>query len=130
VRLASLRQAGDTLTLQGVAQSNASVANYMRNLDNSKWLTHSDLIKTEVKGTDKRNRYEFGVNVKLRPPENAENLDNKAEDATTPPGATPVAPPVTPPHGAPMPSVAIPGGDVDMAAPPKPPAADKDGGKP
>ncbi|HEV8406498.1 MAG TPA: PilN domain-containing protein, partial [Sphingomicrobium sp.] len=108
VRLASLRQAGDTLTLQGVAQSNASVANYMRNLDNSKWLTHSDLIKTEVKGTDKRNRYEFGVNVKLRPPENAENLDNKAEDATTPPGATPVAPPVTPPHGAPMPSVAIP----------------------
>jgi type IV pilus assembly protein PilN len=34
VRLGSLKQAGDTLTLDGVAQSNASVANYMRNLDN------------------------------------------------------------------------------------------------
>ena len=66
VRLSSLRQGGDTLTLQGVAQSNASVATYMRNLDNSKWLTHSDLIKTEVKGSDKRNRYEFGVRVRLR----------------------------------------------------------------
>jgi type IV pilus assembly protein PilN len=129
VRLASLKQAGDTLTLEGVAQSNASVANYMRNLDNSKWLTHSDLIKTEVKGTDKRNRYEFGLNVKLRPPENAENLDSKATDETTPEGAAPAPQPATPPHGAPMPAVAIPGGDVDMAAPPRP-AADKDGGKP
>jgi len=137
VRLGSLRQAGDTLTLQGVAQSNASVANYMRNLDNSKWLTHSDLIKTEVKGTDRRNRYEFGVRVKLRPPENSENLDARpADDATVPgaapaAGAPPAAAPTSPPHGAPMPGVAIPGGDVEMAAPPKP-AADKDkaGGTP
>jgi len=137
VRLGSLRQAGDTLTLQGVAQSNASVANYMRNLDNSKWLTHSDLIKTEVKGTDRRNRYEFGVRVKLRPPENSENLDARpADDATAPgaapaAGAPPAAAPTSPPHGAPMPGVAIPGGDVEMAAPPKP-AADKDkaGGTP
>jgi type IV pilus assembly protein PilN len=135
VRLGSLQQAGDTLTLQGVAQSNASVANYMRNLDNSKWLTKSDLIKTEIKGADKRNRYEFGLRVKLRPPENAENLDSG------PDGAAPAAaaPPATPLHGAPMPAVAMPGdGDATPAtstgpapAPaPPPPAGDKKGGNP
>ena len=125
VRLDSLKQNGDILTLQGVAQSNASVANYMRNLDNSKWLTRSDLIKTEVKGADRRNRYEFGLNVKLRPPENAENLDSKpSDDAGTPTAAA--AP--TPMHGAPTPAVAMPA-DTDSAAA-TPPAASKAGGKP
>ena len=124
VRLGSLKQAGDTLTLDGVAQSNASVANYMRNLDNSKWLTHSDLIKTEVKGTDKRNRYEFGLNVRLRPPENAENLDSKPpEENATSPAAT--AQP--PSRGASTP--VAPAGQGSEAAPPKP-AADKAGGTP
>jgi len=129
VRLNSLRQAGDILTLQGTAQSNASVANYMRNLDGSKWLTHSDLIKTEIKGGDKRNRYEFGLNVRLRPPENAENLDSKAADDSA--AAAPASPPATPLPGVPMPAVAIPA-DMDSASPtpPKPAADNKNGGTP
>jgi type IV pilus assembly protein PilN len=129
VRLSSLKQAGEVLTLQGVAQSNASVANYMRNLDNSKWLTRSDLIKTEVKGADKRNRYEFGVNVRLRPPENAENLDSKGPDEPAPPAAGSPAP-VTPLHGAPAPAIATPGDAADIATPvPPKPATDGSGGK-
>jgi type IV pilus assembly protein PilN len=126
VRLGSLKQAGDILTLQGVAQSNASVANYMRNLDNSKWLTHSDLIKTEVKGADKRNRYEFGLNVRLRPPENAENLDAKAEEGASA-EAAPAAAPQTPLHGAPTPAIAMP---ADTDGTPAPPAKPATGGKP
>src|SRR5262249_44109681 len=126
VRLQSLRQSGDVLTLQGVAQSNASVANYMRNLDNSKWLTHSDLIKTEVKGSDRRNRYEFGLNVRLRPPENSENPDNGPVESK-PADATPTAPP-PPLHGAPAPAFAMP---ADSGTPPPPKsAADNSGGKP
>lgn len=137
VRLGALQQAGDTLTLSGVAQSNASVANYMRNLDNSKWLNKSDLIKTEIKGTDRRNRYEFGLRVKLRPPENAENLDSGPEGATPAAAATApaAAPPATPLHGAPMPAVAMPGdGDGTPAtsvgpAPAPAKTDDKTGGK-
>src|SRR6201999_2132000 len=53
-RLAGMKQSGDTLTLTGVAQSNASVATYMRNLDNSLWLKRSDLQQTIAKGADKR----------------------------------------------------------------------------
>ena len=127
-RLSSLKQAGDTLTLEGVAQSNASVANYMRNLDNSKWLTRSDLIKTEVRGTDRRNRYEFGLNVKLRPPENAENLDAQPPEDAKGPGAA--APPATPLHGAPTPAIAMPGDTDGTPALPAKPAADKPGDKP
>lgn len=136
VRLGSLRQAGDTLTLQGVAQSNASVANYMRNLDNSKWLTHSDLIKTEIKGADKRNRYEFGLRVRLRPPENSENLDAKGPDATTTSEATVPDGQAAPLHGAPTPAIAMPAeSGTEPAKPAKPaepdkPAADKSGGSP
>ena len=126
-RLSSLKQVGDTLTLDGVAQSNASVANYMRNLDNSKWLTRSDLIKTEVKGTDKRNRYEFGLNVKLRPPENAENLDSPGSDDRKNPDA---AAPATAPQGAPPPATATPGGAPGAAATSAKSPADKAGDKP
>ena len=127
-RLSSLRQTGDTLTLQGVAQSNASVANYMRNLDSSRWLTHSDLIKTEVRGTDRRNRYEFGLNVKLRPPENAENLDAQPSDDGKGPGAAAPSAPATPLHGAPTPAIAMPGEMGTPVSPAKP--ADKAGDKP
>ncbi|MEO8671836.1 MAG: PilN domain-containing protein [Tahibacter sp.] len=71
-RMTTLKQAGDVLTLEGVAQSNASVATYMRNLEASPWLGHPDLKKTEAKqgtGADKRMPYEFSLDVKLRKPQ-------------------------------------------------------------
>lgn len=84
VRLNALKQNGETLTLDGVAQSNASVATYMRNLDASPWLSGSDLQKTqkiEGKGGDKRDRFDFGLTVKLGKPEDT------AKDATAAPPA-------------------------------------------
>lgn len=66
VRLTSLKQNADLLTLAGVAQANGNVAAYMRNLDQSQWMSKSDLQRTEIKGTDQRNRYEFGMTVKTR----------------------------------------------------------------
>jgi type IV pilus assembly protein PilN len=108
VRLTGLKQAGDTLTLEGLAQSNASVATYMNNLDKSVSLSHSDLQKTEAKGTDRRNRFEFGLTVKLRKSE-SDNQDTGAGANSAPPKAAP------PTAGAPVP-------------PPQPPASS--GGKP
>ncbi len=72
-RLTGLKQNGDTLTLDGVAQSNANVATYMTALDESKWLNRSDLRKTEAKHDDKKNPYIFSMDVKLRKPESEEN---------------------------------------------------------
>ncbi|HZP67559.1 MAG TPA: PilN domain-containing protein [Rudaea sp.] len=109
VRLNALKQSGDTLTLEGVAQSNASVATYMRNLENSPWLVHSDLQKTEAKGNDKRNRYEFALNVKLRKPADADNAQDGTQGAPAKGAAQPS--PVKNPSGPPPPpqAVATPG---------------------
>ena len=73
VRLTSLKQAGDTMTLDGVAQSNASVAEYMRNIEVSPWMGHVDLQKTENTHDSSRMPYGFGLSVKLSKPKADEN---------------------------------------------------------
>ncbi len=104
VRLNSMKQDGDTLSLTGVAQSNASVASYMRNLDASPWLKRSDLQQTEAKGNDKRDRFEFSLSVKLTSPEEKEKeraaADAKNAAANSAPGL-PAAKPAAPTAAAP-----------------------------
>ena len=68
VRLTSLKQAGDTMSLDGVAQSNASVAEYMRNIEVSPWMGHVDLRSTINNHDATRMPYGFGVSVKLSKP--------------------------------------------------------------
>ena len=48
IYLKKFTQKGRQLTMEGIAQSNARVSDYMRNIDSSKWLTgpRLDLIKT------------------------------------------------------------------------------------
>lgn len=85
-RLTSLKQATDTLTLDGVAQSNATVAQYMRNIEASPWLGTADLIKTENKHSDNRTPYEFELVVHLGKP------TAEAGSATTQPASAGTAP--------------------------------------
>jgi len=77
VRLTTMKQAGDVLTLEGVAESNARVASYMRNIDNSPWMGRTDLRKIEnkagTKEVDKKTPYVFSLDVKLRKPEEAQD---------------------------------------------------------
>ncbi len=99
VRLTSLKQVGDILTLEGVAQSNASVATYMRNVEASPWLGHPDLKKTEIKRTaEKRMPYDFAMDVKLRKPAGS---DENPDGTTTAAPGTPASPAVPPPPAAP-----------------------------
>lgn len=48
VFLNSLTQKNKSLTMEGIAQSNARVSDYMRNIDTSEWFSdpHLDLIRT------------------------------------------------------------------------------------
>lgn len=99
VRLVSLKQAGDVLTLQGVAQANGNVAAYMTNVEHSRYLKGTDLQKTELKGSDQRNRYEFGLSAKLRSPDAVESapLDSgKPADVVSPGNAPAVPAPAAP----------------------------------
>jgi type IV pilus assembly protein PilN len=94
VRLTSMKQAGDTLTLEGVAESNARVATYMRNIDVSPWMGRTDLRKIENKAggkdADKKMPYVFSLDVKLRKPEDAQG-DSAKSDAKVAGGTTPAA---------------------------------------
>jgi type IV pilus assembly protein PilN len=50
----SLKQSGKNLTIEGVAQSNARVSAYMRNIDASPWLTKPQLNIIQKKGQKKK----------------------------------------------------------------------------
>jgi type IV pilus assembly protein PilN len=58
VYLTDVRQQGATITLQGIAESNARVSNFMRNIEASKWLRNPRLEVIESsdgqKGRDAR----------------------------------------------------------------------------
>ena len=95
-RLAGLKQSGDSMSLDGVAQSNASVAEYMRNIESSPWMGHADLRKTENTHGDTRMPYTFGLDVALNRP--------KSDEANQ--GETPVLLPAASGSAAPTPAAA------------------------
>jgi len=134
VRLTTMKQAGDILTLEGVAESNARVASYMRNIDNSPWMGRTDLRKIEnktgTKEVDKKTPYVFSLDVKLRKPEEAQADKQVADDAkpadaappagTTPPAAVPAA--TTPDAAKPAPAT-TPAPAKETPATPQPASA-------
>jgi len=77
VRLTSVKQDGDKLTLEGQSQSNARVSAYMRNIEASGWMTNPDLSVIEAKGTDKTLPYEFNLSLTLTKPGQVIGPDGK-----------------------------------------------------
>ena len=128
---AGLKQTGDSLTLDGVAQSNASVAEYMRNIEASPWMGHADLRKTEnTHAGDTRMPYNFGLDVTLSRPKSDESGD-VADDDQAPilPSAKPAAaagaaatPPAPAPAAAAQPSKPAAATSVSSGAKPTSPA--------
>ena len=78
VRLNSIKQAGQQLTLEGSAQSNARVSSYMRNLEESGWMANPDLSIIEAKGDDKGLPNAFSLKVQLVTPK--QETDDTAAD--------------------------------------------------
>jgi type IV pilus assembly protein PilN len=98
-RLSGLKQNGQALSLDGVAQSNASVAEYMRNIEASQWMGHADLRKTENSHDSSRMPYTFGLDVALSRP--------KSDEPDGADGSAP-ATSATPATSAPAPAASVP----------------------
>ncbi|HEX7340387.1 MAG TPA: PilN domain-containing protein [Rhodanobacteraceae bacterium] len=81
VRLTSLKQNQSHLSLDGVAQSNASVADYMRRLAKSPWLGAPDLQKTVNSHDGSRTPYSFGLGINLNKPAEAQREAAKQAQA-------------------------------------------------
>jgi len=116
VALTNLKQEGDILTLEGRAQSNARVSDYMRNLESSGWMTNPDLSIIEAKAMEGSSAaairpghalpYVFNLKVKLANPSAADPDAAPAADGATTPPAAPVSAPAQP--AAPAPAASVP----------------------
>ena len=107
VRLTSLKQNGEQLTLEGQSQSNARVSAYMRNLESSGWMTNPDLSIIEASGADKTLPYRFNLVVVLTKP--GQPKDANGVPIPQLPGA---------PATAPVPAPATPAGTGNKGAKP------------
>jgi type IV pilus assembly protein PilN len=140
LRLNTIRQQGNDLSLQGFAQSNARVSTYMRNLQVSGWMTKPELSIIEVKAGDKGLPYAFSLKVTLKNPQDSEaqngavadgDADMPAEPAALPtaaPAAAPAAAPGTTPPASTAPATPEP--KPATPAPTEPAATPASGGSP
>lgn len=63
VYLESVDQHGETVNLQGFAQSGARVSTLMNNLNGSPWLTHASLIEIKAATVQNMPAYAFSLHV-------------------------------------------------------------------
>ena len=94
-RLTSLKQAGDVLTMEGVAESSTRVATYMKSLENSPFFGKADLAKIESKegtpGVDAKMPYVFSLSVATKKTTEAAAAAAANGGAVVPPEGDPAA---------------------------------------
>ncbi len=101
VYLTAIKQAGMTVTLSGVAQSNERVSEFLRNTaTRSAWLSHPQLIEIQaamvnLTPRDQRRLYNFTMTVDLQRPA-AGDAAPAAQDGTAASPETPAMPSVAP----------------------------------
>ena len=83
VYLKSIKQAGQKITLNGLAQSNAKVSTLMRNLDDSPVLEKPDLVEIKAVTVDKRRLSDFTLRIQFTRQQSSE------ETKVAPAGRTP-----------------------------------------
>jgi type IV pilus assembly protein PilN len=76
VYIKSIDQKGSVITIQGVAQSNARVSNFMRNVEKSEWMKEPNLNVIETSSEDGRRTANFTLKVKQTTP----TADQKKEE--------------------------------------------------
>lgn len=149
VVLTGIKQEGDILTLSGRTQSNARVSTYMRNLENSGWMSNPELSIIEAKAQERAQGtaamdvkalpYMFELKVNLPSPSSEEvDAERLAEagmveqtieaNAGAVNDASSAAPDAAPAADAPSADAATPAAPADAATPAKPVTAPANSG--
>jgi type IV pilus assembly protein PilN len=103
ITLTSIKQAGDMVTLEGIAESNGRVSSYIKNFESSQWFSEPRLVIIKTSEKNKQREGQFTLQVKnLTKAVKTEGKDGTAKSV---PGALTVA---TPAPASPAP--ATPGG--------------------
>lgn len=79
--LKSIKQVGNVITLQGVADTNARVATLVRNLEVSNWLEKPVLIEIKTSSINGIKQNDFKMNVNLKVQKAEEPSQNKSAGA-------------------------------------------------
>lgn len=64
VFLTSLKQTGDDVAIDGIAESNGRISSYMKNLESSKWFADPALVVIKTVEREHRRQSEFSLKVK------------------------------------------------------------------
>ena len=75
--LKSIKQTGNLITLEGVADTNARVATLVRNLSVSNWMESPNLVEIKSITVNNIKQNEFTLNVSLKAPKLEEAPDGK-----------------------------------------------------
>jgi type IV pilus assembly protein PilN len=75
--LKSIKQTGNLITLEGVADTNARVATLVRNLSVSNWLESPNLVEIKSLTVNNIKQNEFTLNVSLKAQKMEEEAPNK-----------------------------------------------------
>ncbi len=67
--LKSIKQQGTVVDLEGIADNNARVATFVRNLSTSEWMEAPNLIEIKSASINSLRYSNFMLNVKLKPPQ-------------------------------------------------------------
>lgn len=88
IYLRSIKQQGNAITLEGVADTNSRVATLVRNFSTSNWMESPSLveIRSEAGAKLKQNAFSLGVNIKSPKTEEAETANSSSPAAA---GGTP-----------------------------------------
>lgn len=77
VRLNSISQSGNNVTISGVAQASTRVSAFMRQIDNSDWLTRPDLTVVETTADDDGRSATFTIVARQTTPKSNTSEESK-----------------------------------------------------
>jgi type IV pilus assembly protein PilN len=93
VYLTSIKQSGTSVAIEGIAQSNARVSAFMRNIDASHWLAEPKLDVIEaLSGKNDQKGSKFKLNLKEVMEGESSATDGMPKDKAAKSAAKPVAP--------------------------------------
>lgn len=64
VYIRTLKQSGNSVTIEGTAESNGRVSAYMKNIESSKWFNEPKLVVINTKDVGRRRQAEFTLQFK------------------------------------------------------------------
>ena len=82
ITLSSIKQVGDTVTIEGIAESNGRISSYIKSFEGSQWFTDPKLVVIRTSEKERQREGQFTLRVK--------NLTKAAKPAD--PAAAAVAP--------------------------------------